>query len=183
MKTLLFFLSTLFCCLIFSSFKTGAETVNYFITKDGDSVQVKDEVTMDVQYMYYKDIKGKSRTIPQSKIKKMFIGGRFFINLPIMSMGMTRLQEVIATNRSYILTIYMGNYGYDAYIWNKQYENKENKIFVGAKKFEKKAMDKYIRKYFGSCKELIASMEANIEADKLFSEGIADYQCPTPATE
>jgi hypothetical protein len=182
MKKLRYLVLVLVCCLAFGSSKSkGNDSVNYFITKEGDSVQVQKFISIDAQYVFYKDMTGKSRTMAQSKISrlqgKLFDGVHFYINLPIMNMKMTRLQDVIATNDNYILTMYGASDGWYAYIWDKQYENKEYKIYMGSKHFQQVAMEKYLLKYFGSCKELIAKMNANIEAGRVCSRGISNYNC------
>jgi hypothetical protein len=183
MKTILLSTTIILGIFLFSSFnnETGKKKVksdNYIVPENGeDTIWVKGEVTMDAQFMTYQDMKGKSQRMAQSKVSYMVVAGRHFKNLPIFSFGWKRLHEVIATNKTSVLTVYFSN-GYYLYIWDRQFEPKEKKVdVVVTQHWQNRIMKKYIMKYFPTCTEMIAFMQDNIDKDKLFTEGVEDYQC------
>jgi hypothetical protein len=147
---------------------------NYFINRDGVKVVMMGEVSLDAQYLYYNNEKGKRQSIAQKKVKLMVANGREFLNLPITA-HMKRLQEVIAYDKDYVLTVYYQGFQY-AYVWDKKYNPVIRKMTLSGKQ---KKLEKQIAEMeqFLKCSEVYNKMRANLQANKPACEGISGFSC------
>jgi hypothetical protein len=161
----------LFSCFISCCFGQLA-VVGYAITLEGDTIlfhhkpSEKEEaakLTMTAASVDYVDAEGKTRSLKQADLREMRFGGHRFMNLPIYSMGMDRMQRVVMENDRYILTSYFGNL-WTFYIFNKRsMEAEEKKMNHSFKpKSDLKSLDKVISRYFGDCNEAMTAIRDQI---------------------
>jgi hypothetical protein len=179
-------LLALFFPILFYSYNAAATVggrANYFILKEGgDTVEIYGEVTKDDWTVFYKDADGKTTKMAQSKMKRLVAGDDLYITLPV-SNTLDRLQKVIATNNSYIMTYY-DQRGGDMYIWDKHFVAKEKNLFCGVLNTgfgpsgPGKRLMKTIEKYFGSCKDLMDKLNSNLnDPHKHLTDNISNYKC------
>lgn len=152
------------------------EKQSYILMKDGKKIILNRSVTIDAEDVNYEDENGKKRSVKQKNIEKMAIGDRLFINLPITS-NMTRLQEVIAHNDSYLLTSYWQTIDY-FYVYDKDMKPVVKKYKVlHKKKSYQKAYEEIALVYFKKCDGLLEAMKSNIDNDMPLHKEIYNYQC------
>jgi hypothetical protein len=162
---------------------TKKHSDNYVIMKDnGDTVMMFGEVKKDGMFIHFKDDKGKSVTLAHTKITRMVVGDELYLTLAI-SKSMDRLQRVVATSKDYILTELDENQQSYLYIWDKNFVNKESKLYAtvvtstsGPTKYGKKLVNT-IAKYFGDCKGLMDKLNENLNSTAYLLHGISNYQC------
>lgn len=158
-----------------ATMKANAEDPeNYFINRDGEKVVMMGEVSLDAQFLYYNNEKGKRQSIAQKKVKLMVANGREFLNLPITA-HMKRLQEVIAYNKNYTLTVYYQSFQY-AYVWDKSYNPVLRKVALSGRE---KKLGKQITEIeeFIHCPAVFNKMRSNLKDNKPACEGISGYSC------
>jgi hypothetical protein len=122
------------------------------------------DVNLTAQYVYYYDKDGEMIRIAQSKLKSLNYGNKHFKLLPISSMGMKRLHEVIFENKEYVLTNYYHKSNY-FYIFQKsdlKAVAKKKKHSWKARK-DKKMLKNIITPYFSNCNDLLLLLQRNIE--------------------
>lgn len=147
------------------------DPVGYFIRQAGDTVLIypapsKDgsDVSLTAETIsYYERGAKKPETEKQKGIKEFHYGGRVFVNLPIASLGMDRLQEVIIRYDRYLLTSYFSRiqvlYVYDMKTMEAVVKKKEHSF---GEDQDRALLSNIIRKYFGGCTEAIAAMEKGL---------------------
>lgn len=148
---------------------------NYFIIKKtGEKIMISGDISMDAQTLYYAEQSGKRHSIAQKKVKMMLANNRLFLNLPITA-HMFRLQEVIAYNKDYTLTVYYQGFQY-AYVWDKKYTPVLRKMTIAGKQ---KKLEKQITELeqFIQCPEVYNKMRSNLQENKPACEGISGYSC------
>ena len=120
-------------------------------------------VALSAQYIYYIDIDGNLERISQRKIKECSYGENRYINLPIYSVGMTRLHRVIAENENFLLTSYFHN-SHFFYVFEKADLNpREKKVRMGrSKKRDLKLIESSVKPYFGNCPELLQRIKKGV---------------------
>jgi len=147
------------------------DPVGYFIHQEGDSVLIYPSpdgggaVTLGSQTIsYYQRGAKNPKYENQKNIAEFHYGGRKLVNLPISSLGMDRLQEVIIQNDRYLMTSYFSTnqylYVYD--LTTMEVLVKKEKHSYGEKR-DRELMTNVVTKYFKDCPEAIAAMEKGLE--------------------
>ena len=124
-------------------------------------------VSMSAADVTYDDENGKARSIKQSKLSDLYLGVHHFINSPISSLGMDRLQRIVMENERYMLTSYFGGSKWVYYVYDKRTkEALVKKVTHSVKaKNDLKSMDEYILPYFKDCPDALQAIRAGISKE------------------
>lgn len=156
------------------------DSLGYFVRQEGDTVIMYSDprkhsnpvakpsgLEMSAQFINYFDKvkKQQPRQESQKQIKELHFGNRVFINLPIASLGMDRLQEVIMANDRYVLTSYYGGTKFVLYIYDitsmevvvKKLEHSDKE------KKDLSTLNNVIKKYFTECPKAMELIEKGIK--------------------
>ena len=172
----------LLCIFILSSFMPGGDdkkiSDNFIVSTKGDTTFMYGDVEDRNAYVYFNNKKGKKEEFSEYKIEYMFVDNQIFKRLPTFTPTRYMIQEIVAYNDKYVLTVLGGDI---AYIWTDKFENVEKKLYIQMPATEqKKLIEKHIIPYFGSCKEMIAKMYATLEEGSKYHKffyGISNYHC------
>lgn len=147
------------------------------------------KVSMSAADVTYDDADGRSRSIKQSKLSDLYLGVHHFINSPISSLGMDRLQRIVMKNERYMLTSYFGGSKWVYYIYDKRTkEALVKKVTHSANaKNDLKSMDKYILPYFKDCPDALQAIRSGLTkeayketryevVDRMFGV-VSNYDC------
>ncbi len=155
------------------------DSLGYFVRQEGDTVIMYSDprehrnpvarssgLEMSAEFINYFDkVKKQPREEKQKRIKELHFGNRAFINLPIASLGMDRLQEVVMANDRYVLTSYYGGTKFVLYIYDitsmevvvKKLEHSDKE------KDDRSTLNNVIKKYFPECPKAIELIEKGIK--------------------
>lgn len=171
----------IFLLILISKVSLGQESENFVITLDDTRIELHGKIELDAASVFFRDSKGKHKTLKQKKIKVMLVHNRLFLNLKLYG-SVDRLHEVIAFNSDYIMTGYWQTNLY-VYIWDKDFNPIEKKISFapGTKSTIKRNQERLtesISPYFASkCPDLMALFIRNIDARIEINRDISYYNC------
>lgn len=171
----------LICLLTFIPFSSLAQkenvtdSVGFFVLHSGDTVIMYNypwvkyegaDVEMSADAVrYYVKGKSQARGESQKKIRELRYGVRYFVNLPIASLGMQRLHEVILYNSRYMLTKYFGGTKMVVYVFDlKSMEAVVKKEEFGVKERKDEELIKMIAGYFPGCQDGLNRVSAGFDA-------------------
>jgi hypothetical protein len=171
----------------------GQRPGSYGLTLDHDTVWMYGtSVSLSAASVTYYDVDSKERNIKQNKLSDLYLGDEHFINSPISSLGMDRLQRIVMVNEKYMLTSYFGGSKWVFYVYDRNTkEALVKKVKHDANsKADLKSVDKYILPYFHDCPDAIAFIRKGINKksyheppgvimDRMF-RGISNYDCANP---
>lgn len=173
--SLLLLLTVLPCMLQAQNNKSKATTDNLLILNTGEKIQYSGETTLTAASVSYKDAKGKEHTVAQKDVRFMVAADRVFMNLPITK-HMYRLQEVIAYNDDYILTYYFSQQNC-LYVFDRNGNPVSGRQLINNQKYNQRAYDKVVKKYFAGCTELLDAMQKNLDKKNMITLDISMLSC------
>ena len=187
MRCILFVLLSV---LIGTVHSQGQQVAGYALTLTHDTIKLYgSSVSLSAATVDYTDADGKSKSIKQSKLSELYLGSEHFINSPISSLGMDRLQRIVMMNEKYMLTSYFGGSKWVFYVYDRR--TKEaivKKLSHDANpKADLKSLDKYIVPYFRDCPDAIEAIRSVIDKtsyheprgvvmDRMF-RNVSNYDC------
>lgn len=169
---------TILLLLVLNPLSSIGQEDNYFLTSEGEKVIMhpsKDPAfihsrgdvkftgdhAFSAQFLYYLDDNSNVQKVAHKDVKEVRIHDAYYIAKPIKGdKGPIRLHQVIASNDTYILTMYYDGVFY-AYIFNQKTDKCESsKVKVGySKKNDIEYLNTVIKPKFSSCDELLSQLK------------------------
>jgi hypothetical protein len=172
--------------LIYSSLvaASNGDSVGVLKTVKGESIQLLSAPSLSEDQVVFHDSKGEGHFRDQRDTKWMTYDGTYWCAFPMAKKPVRqvyRLMEIIAMNKEYILALHWYDVDGHLFVYDKQCNLVEGKMYViakgpGHKKMNREAFEK-ITPYFQSCKGLMKKMEDNLANDKKLHDGIHAELC------
>jgi hypothetical protein len=164
--------------LLMAEFSYGQDG-SYIETLTGEKIACYGEVKLTSDEVTFDNAEGVRLSFKQKKLKSLHLKDRIFLNLPV-SGSKYRLQEIVAYNDEYILTVYLSRKVDCFSVFNKEYKLVEGLIVSPRGRLGKfRLINEKIRPYFKDCNELIRRMNENLykAIPGSLREDISNFNC------
>lgn len=164
--------------LLIGKFSYGQDD-NYIETLSGEKIVCYGEVKLLSDEVTFDNAEGEHLSFKHKKLKSLHLKDRIFLNLPV-SGSKNRLQEIVAYNNEYVLTVYVIRKVDCFTVFNKDYKLVEGLIISPRGRLGKfRLINEKIRPYFKDCDELIRKMNENLykAIPGSLRENISNFNC------